>query len=710
MSVLRRHHRSDAHRKALATLTGDHSLSSYRNNGAPSIAFFKGIFTRFREGTSCRDTFTLTTGDGLVGPDKARQGLWCLSEARVDGLRAQMCMGDVAQCMRDERRTRLFVRLRTVDDDLQCCSGYIGQTTEHDSSSLGIVAGTEQIYRDFCTRFLDPPPGAAVVPEFLEDSFNHLRNITEAVAVDSASNEITSVDDSKQNPLGTAFLPNLKHKLRDSAHSARRLLERLWRVVPILAHILGLWCHDRDSISQLIHHSEHLQAVFAECCKENTDAGVSTKFRNMRSAKHRIETYATPLSRIILHISAVIGFAVRMTMTYPMSDRRCKVAKAFLSTLHPEVLIIGAMMADAAAVVMYLIRSVDTEALLLADLCRIVQSFQDKIWWMIREGGVFVIDGHVAYIPEWLKTPHFFRIGNTSASCIGGCEITSAMKNRCLEPMQTWMKLAQITCQAEFPDFSLVCAYSVFTLSKQQHLSLDMPPGTQLKLDRLSNALNQPNFSSEFKDHIAFAASVMNASGHTMDCFEAWGAALKHTEAIRGNVYPCKSLKFVLKRGVCFTPVTSGIEQSFTTIEAKLGSRRFYASSKAEARAVGLLVMKSPSAAELRCLCERAQQVWMRAFPSKHARRHVKKRADDGARRKRKNCGFVVGTTFEKTFRRRLVVEVDQNAHAAGMGQALKDYVPGNLDCSARKGGHIPERQALLSIGGSSSGGDLVQA
>ena len=61
--------------------------------------------------------------------------------------------------------------------------------------------------------------------------YAHMIQILEAISVDSASNEITAASDMSLMPLPQAcqtFAPNCKHVLRDAAHSARRLLQRLW--------------------------------------------------------------------------------------------------------------------------------------------------------------------------------------------------------------------------------------------------------------------------------------------------------------------------------------------------------------------------------------------------------------------------------------------------------------------------------------------------
>ena len=94
----------------------------------------------------------------------------------------------------------------------------------------------------------------------------------EGIAVDSASNETVAVTDMTR--LG---FPNLKWLLRDAAHSARRVLQRLWGCDPVLSDVLGIFCHWRDSMGQLIQWSPEVKDVYKQCCAESSDdAAVST--------------------------------------------------------------------------------------------------------------------------------------------------------------------------------------------------------------------------------------------------------------------------------------------------------------------------------------------------------------------------------------------------------------------------------------------------
>ena len=78
---------------------------------------------------------------------------------------------------------------------------------------------------------------------------------------------------------------------------------------------------------------------------DTADAVVSAVFGNLRSAKHRIESLATPLSRQMLNLSGMLLFAVRLSVKRH-GEREGRAADTFLRTLHVRILILAAMMAD----------------------------------------------------------------------------------------------------------------------------------------------------------------------------------------------------------------------------------------------------------------------------------------------------------------------------------------------------------------------------
>ena len=617
---LMRHHESPKHQEAVARFLGKEP-SPDQSGSAPALALFEDVFRAFQRGAPPWQGYDLPSG--RVGKEKACAMIWVLSEAHRHQKMEAILGSDTMTIIRDERAHRLHCRFRAVGDSLEIARGYLGQAHEYSPDALGIVDATRSIYSDFATQFIDPPPGASVEPIFQQDHYNHMCKITEAAAVDSASNEICSVSDMAC----AEFTPNCRYCLRDAAHSARRVLERLWgKGDSVLSDILGLFCQWRDSVAQLIHHSEGNQLIFKECTESAAnEAAVSTRFRNLRAAKHRIETFTTPLSRMVLTPTAILMFC--MSMCIEFTDRRRQVANTFLTTINVLIFLIAAMMADGGTEVMYMIRIFDTEDLCLPELCEAANQFLDRITWLYHAGGVFMIDGHTAFIMEWLLTAHFFSTASGEGRCIGGSPVTQAVKQQALRHLQSWTKLARDCLFAEFPEFALVCAFNCFILRKRRSPNAELTQDHHTKLLRLTKTFKAPDLVQQYKEHLSYAEAAYAKSNFTISYWDAWTEALQGSETmqVRHNLArPCGDLKYTLKRGMCFSPVTSGVEQSFTAIEAKLGSRRLVGSSSSEARSIGLLVAHL-SESQIALLAAQAQKLWLVVFPKTRTRLQKKK-------------------------------------------------------------------------------------
>ena len=109
----------------------------------------------------------------------------------------------------------------------------------------------------------------------------------------------------------------------------------------------------------------------------------------------------------------------------------------------------------------------------------------------------------------------------------------------------------------------------------------------------------------------------------------AWADAVRKTQRVRGTAsHPCSQLLYVLQRGLCFVPSTSGIEQSFSLVAARLGENRLQSSALTEDRAVRLLVTRLAPEDE-DSLAAEARALWAQAF-NRHSRMHVSRRVDVG--------------------------------------------------------------------------------
>jgi hypothetical protein len=93
-----------------------------------------------------------------------------------------------------------------------------------------------------------------------------------------------------------ADFPNANHLFRDAAHSARRLLSRLFVADKWMEYVFNFFM----VLCSIVQWSGDMRTLYTECTSASFDAAVSTTFTHMRAAKHRIESYLTPLSRCCL--------------------------------------------------------------------------------------------------------------------------------------------------------------------------------------------------------------------------------------------------------------------------------------------------------------------------------------------------------------------------------------------------------------------------
>jgi hypothetical protein len=507
--------------------------------------------------------------------------------------------------------------------------------------------------------------------------------LIEGIAVDSASNETVAVTDMTR--LG---FPNLKWLLRDAAHSARRVLQRLWGCDPVLSDVLGIFCHWRDSMGQLIQWSPEVKDVYKQCCAESSDdAAVSTEFGTMRAAKHRIETFSTPLSRAMLNPTALVMLATKLAIMR-QNDHAAQVAKLFLGVLCPQIMFLAALMADAGLETLAFIRLMDTEGLSTAVLTEAVADYLASIAWLFHQKGVFAVKGHTAHILKWLERPHFYTIGS-EGRCIGGVgALTAKDIEEAFDRLKTWTVLVKSTLEAEFPEFDLMNSFSVFKLGQEPMASL--PDIFKVKLSRLSRAFRKPKLQEGFLAYYPYAHRIYVESGCTLPVWECWGSVMK-----RGSSHVVHdvtdAIAHVVKRGQCFLPVTSGVEQSFAQIAAKLGDRRLGADNSTESRAISLLLEKQVSTDDLAC---RARRIFSDVFGGRFVRQHKVRRWDKGVRfalKKRPAQKNMDQKVSENMFRKRLHSQI-QSA-AASHGTAVLDTFEPNLWTEA----HEAERAFQLA-------------
>ena len=661
ITQLRKHGRSRKHQQLLASYLGKEF--EFNVGEAPSVELYRDLFVEFKRGTKPTGGYKLPTG--LLGKKKANQMLWSIYEADLDLRRKHIQKSDVMTVSRDERHSRCAIHYRSIDDDLVMESVFMGQTRGVGGDALSIFRSTDTIIRNFCTRFAHPPHGAVVRPSFHKTTYEHVCHINEATRTDSAANEVVATADSS-TPLSPSGIPLFKKRqfiLRDGAHSARRLLTRLYSADPVLDGVIGMFVHWKHSPGQLVQHSKDLADMFATCCENAIhEAAVNTTFKNMRSAMHRFETHTTPLSRCCLNPSGLLAFMVKVSVVRK-GEVVGKAADVFLCTVcqSQQCWVLLGMLSDGGLEVLAFIRILDTDDVSTAALCEHISSFLERLEWMFGQGGIMTLTfSHTAYIMDWLETPHFFTLGNR-CMCVGGSRPDSSVISTCLGHMQAWLRLAKITLEAEFPSFTIINAFSAFGLPHRRPESAT--PFTDImkrKFARLAATFKQPELQGQVEDHYPAALAEYLNSDCKITYWDAWAKSMQRTELQRRRtgVHPCHALKYVVKRGNTYAPVTACVEHGFSKASGLLNLQSLSCSPATENRNVYLILLE-PSPGRLDSIIEQARIVYSEAFPIV-SKLHVKSRTNKGVMRKARaprpvNVGRDVS---EVDFKRRLRSEV----------------------------------------------------
>ena len=409
--------------------------------------------------------------------------------------------------------------------------------------------------------------------------------------------------------------------------------------------------------------------MYHECVQSSGDAAVSSKFKNLRSAKHRFETLVTPLSRAILDLTSYIAFANKLAVARKGTTEG-NVGKTFLETINVTFVLLLAMMADAGMEALNLIRFLDDEEVSIGEICHRVIAFLDHVTWLFHDEGCFKVSGHVAFVIEWLSKPHFYMVDG-EGRCIGGSGISESAKQEAFAHMRAWTLLAREVLSAEFPDFDLVDAFSVLALPKQRYVDrLDLREGDRMRLDRLAKAFSQPAFPEEYTNYLPFAIAAYSQTNFKCSYADAWKAAI----ANRQSMHPSGALSAVLLRFTCFSPATSKIEQSFALVLQRASVQRLNGTDASESRMIALLVADL-NEAEIENLCEVAAGIWTRAFPLKMVKVHKRKRLDANIPRRRRQPRDIGTSVTERAFLKRAHAQIAASA-PSGIHQRLDTYVP----------------------------------
>ena len=591
----------------------------------------------------------VNTGTGLI-TEKNRCMAWCISEAMKAQDRQRIGQSRAIALFRDERKGRLLLRYRAVDDNLHEHSGTLGQERDFGTGAANITKATGRMMERMCT----PMHGALKrcrrggPPTLQTELFEHLRKSVLCIAVDSAGDELLSAAIMRSEVLSNSarvLTPGLRFILRDKAHASRRIISRPWAADAYIKEVISKFARGRGSIARLIQNSLQIQQVFSGFVKSSGSKIVQTAVTNMRAAAHRFESFAKPLGRSVLHLHACIRTALQIASR--PSDDMVMMAKAWLQWVDTEKCVMAAMLADTSDQSLVLTRLLDSEGIDPAVLNREVHGFYLAITALFGEQEQCLsVFGYTSVMLKLLKHQVVWTVNGTTHSIGVESGVPRDIVDRCLGRMRAYLVLARAALDAEFPSFEIAQSFRVFDLAAP------LADGSQ-HLARIGKALDIDPLLliAQWRDILPRAQALQPKASSTSNK-DAWRAALERLDQDRrlAAAHPSEQLRLALLAYATLGVSTSGVEQQFSKSALKFTDRMGKASAEKE-EAFMRIIMDLPDR-DLGMTLRQAQKVWARAFGAPRASRK-RPRFDLGTKRLRaEEAGIIPSETAFLTKRR----------------------------------------------------------
>ena len=399
---------------------------------------------------------------------------------------------------------------------------------------------------------------------------------------------------------------------------------------------------DRGSITQVIHHSHVWGAHFATYAAE-VEGSVSERIKNVKGAKHRHESAAKPRGRFVLLMDAYIQLAIHMLHGRDDATKKC--AEGFLTFLNEEVALQAAMLADATDEGLLFTRVLDNEGTDAAQMQILAEEFLSNLQSLFCDRQCLHLEGtYTHFMIESLRRPRVFAPTRSSPQRrLGGRPVDECVIDCCIERMVRYVKLVAAVTAAEFPSFSLFCAFQVFHLEKRATLLASDVHGGR----RPSSAVCQRDatdarracdandarraqdqdrhlrklakffevdaraLSHQYQELKVFAQRHKSSTG--CDNAAAWREAVRRSSARHKTLgdHPHKEVIHVLMRYVAFSISTAAVEQNFSTFKRVFGEQALHGGCDFENRMVKLILMRHSTPERDDAVCRKAQEVYL---------------------------------------------------------------------------------------------------
>lgn len=205
-----RHAKRRVHLRAVDQVLGGGTAVE---DGAPSLKEFQDVLQDRRNNTSLN-----VCVKNIAKRMKKQKMQWCLAEGKRDMCREFLGGAESISMAQDGSKGELTCRFRAVNGNLDIMTGQYGHAAPDGTKTTNTIASVKVILKNFCTRGFGVPGNAKKEPEFDEPLETHIKEITEFIVADAASDEVATL-----RALVDQVFKNCHNCEKDVTHAIKRL-------------------------------------------------------------------------------------------------------------------------------------------------------------------------------------------------------------------------------------------------------------------------------------------------------------------------------------------------------------------------------------------------------------------------------------------------------------------------------------------------------
>ena len=494
---------------------------SVEKTSAPTENDFRSVLQSRRQGDSHNKLDKAVS----LSRDRNKQLAWCLAEATRYFWRK--CLSH-AKCiaLHSDGANRLHcVSFNCLHEKtLEMSWGTLGIVRDCGTGSAAIEGAVLACIDKFCTEKTGAPRGLNTSARLLPELKSRILERTHLFNADGAS------DEQRAGRWLMQSLPGLKWRTRDKTHASRRIITKPWAADRYLAGTFDLFIAAKDSPTRLIENSDDIKRIFAKHCRSTKDKLVdSTSIRNLGYAKQRMDSSSTPCGRCVVWLDALLMTCVEVSVSRTGTPKQR--ADKFLHEVSEERILQLAMLADAADDGLSLTRFTDENQYDVARLPHELNTFVQNMKMLFVESQCVNMGFTKAAIVLLARSRIFPKDGEQHI--LGGDgAVTTEMVQRCCQRMKSFVRLAQESIDAEYPEWELCQAFQLFDLAIMRQPKCDQNPTRQRSFSRLAQSLNlsETKLIVQFQDHLVQAWTNFH-SGSGLSSFECWRQAALQSQS-----------------------------------------------------------------------------------------------------------------------------------------------------------------------------------